>query len=109
MANETSLRILLRNLLDNACRYADENTMIEVSISESKISILNQCPALADEQLSLLFGRFKRGATSNQQGSGLGLSICQQICQLSGFKLSLNNRQDGIDGICSEVLLNEAM
>jgi two-component system sensor histidine kinase QseC len=109
IANETSLRILLRNLLDNACRYANENTMIEVSISESKISILNQCPALADEQLPLLFGRFKRGATSNQQGSGLGLSICQQICQLSGFKLSLNNRQDGIDGICSEVLFNEAM
>jgi len=106
-AYETSLRILLRNLLDNACRYANENSVIEVSINESKISILNQCSALADEELSLLFGRFKRGATSNQQGSGLGLSICQQICQLSGFKLSLINRQNGIEGICSEVLFNE--
>lgn len=108
-ANETSFRILLRNLLDNACRYANEHSVIELSIKESKVSILNQCPTLADEQLSLLFERFKRGAGSNQQGSGLGLSICQQICQLNGFKLSLNNRQDGIEGICSEVLFNESM
>jgi len=106
--NETSLRILLRNLLDNACRYANKHTVIEVSLNESKILILNQCPTLDDEQLSLLFERFRRGATSNQHssGSGLGLSICQQICQLSGFKLNLKNRQDGIEGICSEVLLN---
>ena len=106
IANETSLRILLRNLLDNACRYANDNTVIEVSINKSKISILNQCPTLDDEQLALLFDRFKRGATGNQQGSGLGLSICQQICQLSGFKLSLNNRQDGVEGVSSEVQYN---
>jgi len=104
MASETSLRILLRNLFDNACRYANDKTVIEVIVTRSKISILNQCPALDENTLAFLFERFKRGAGSNQQGSGLGLSICQQICQLNKLELSLQNRQDGIEGICSEVI-----
>jgi two-component system sensor histidine kinase QseC len=107
IANETSLRILLRNLFDNACRYARPNTVVEVTITESKISILNQCPALDKQTLAFVFDRFKRGASSNKQGSGLGLSICLQICQLNKFKLSLTNRQDGTEGLCSEVRLNE--
>ena len=102
-ANETSLRVLLRNLFDNACRYSNKNTAIEVLVTQSKISIQNQCPALDEKTLTLIFERFKRGAGSNQQGSGLGLSICQQICQLNQFELSLKNRQDGIEGLITEV------
>ncbi len=105
LANESSLRILLRNLLDNACRYAQAESPIDVVLNSTSISIKNQCPSLKEEELPHLFERFKRGATSSKQGSGLGLSICQQICQLNGFHLSLNNRQDGVEGINSEVRL----
>jgi two-component system sensor histidine kinase QseC len=107
IANETSLRILLRNLFDNACRYANENSVIEIVVTHSKVSVLNQCPTLDENTLALLFDRFKRGAGSHQQGSGLGLSICQQVCQLNNFKLSLSNRQDGIEGMYSEVRFND--
>ena len=101
-ANETSLRILLRNLLDNAYRYADEGSEIEIVIEANRLMIKNQCKALNENELAQLFDRFKRGNT-HQQGSGLGLSICQQICQQHGFKLRLSNRLDSIEGVCTEV------
>ena len=100
-ANEASLHILLRNLFDNACRYANKDTTIEIVISDSTLSILNECPPIEDKTLALLFERFKRGGDNKQQGSGLGLSICLQICQLNQFSLSLDNRKDGIEGLCT--------
>lgn len=96
--NETSLRILIRNLLDNACRYATKNTSIDLILNAHKLIIRNICPALETTQFDQLFERFKRG-NSTQQGSGLGLSICQQICQQNDYTLTISNRTDGPEGI----------
>lgn len=95
---ETQMRILLRNLLDNACRYANNETQIEVFISQNSISIRNACSFMSDDLLLQSMERFKRGASS-QQGSGLGLSICQQIAKQNNYTLMMANRSDGIEGI----------
>lgn len=101
-AQEIQMRILLRNLLDNACRYANDSSQIGVSLSQHTFSIRNECKFMSEEMLSLCMDRFKRGVSS-QNGSGLGLSICQQICHQNSFSLTMNNRTDGIEGI--EVLV----
>lgn len=107
-SDETGLHMLLRNLLDNACRYStapEDNKVkaIEVCLHDNTLSIRNQCPYLSEEELVQVFDRFKRGTASTAQGSGLGLSICQQLAQRAGFTLILRNRQDGVEGV--EVLL----
>ncbi len=94
LSSETSLRILLRNLLDNACRYANPESQVEVVIENSSLTIRNLCPHLDHDALENIFGRFTRGNSRQQQGSGLGLSICQRICQQYGFTLTLKNRLD---------------
>lgn len=91
-SNETALRILLRNLLDNACRYADRGSTVQIKLEHTRLSIFNQCPTLEDRVLAKLFDRFSRGIATQQHGSGLGLSICQQVCQQLGFSLSIRNR-----------------
>lgn len=97
-SRETHMRILFRNLLDNACRYAEDNTQISVHISEKGIVIRNVCAYMSDALLQQSLERFKRGSSS-QQGSGLGLSICKQICAQNSYALSMLNRKDGEQGI----------
>lgn len=98
LSHEVQMRILLRNILDNAARYANDNTQIAVSLSAKSISVSNVCAFMSDELLKQCLERFKRGASS-KQGSGLGLSICQQICVQNGYTFLMCNRKDGIEGI----------
>jgi len=100
--SETALRILLRNLLDNACRYANRDSQVEVILEGAELTIRNQCPLLEDEVLGKVFDRFARGHNSQQQGSGLGLSICQQICRQLKFTLSIQNREQTNQGKSDE-------
>ena len=102
LGHETQMRILLRNLLDNACRYAEEKTQISIIITASSIKIRNVCSFMSNDLLVQSQERFKRG-TSSQQGSGLGLSICQQICRQHYFSFTMINRHDGAEGIEVEV------
>lgn len=103
-ANDAQMHILLRNLLDNACRYADNNTQISIFLDSQCLIIRNVCAAMPDAMLTLCMGRFKRGVT-DKEGSGLGLSICQQICQQNHYAFSMRNRLDGVEGV--EVLISK--
>ena len=98
LCHEMQMRILLRNLLDNAIRYANDQTQISVVIAEDSIIIKNICAFMSEEMLMQSMERFKRGMSS-QQGSGLGLSICQQIAKQNNYTLIMQNRDDGIEGI----------
>ena len=95
--SETELRILLRNLFDNAFRYADKNSDIDVSLNPHELRIFNQCAPgnLITGSTESLFERFKRGTQTQAEGSGLGLAICQQICERYGYQLTLTVLQEG--------------
>jgi two-component system sensor histidine kinase QseC len=97
-SRETQMRILLRNLLDNACRYAEDNTQISIIITDKDLIVRNVCAFMPDGLLQQSLERFKRGSSS-QQGSGLGLSICKQVCVQNNYGLSMLNRKDGEQGI----------
>ena len=95
---EAQLRILLRNIMDNAARYAFPESRVLVHIKAKSIAVRNHSAELSVEQLEHLTERFSR-ATSNKQGSGLGLSICQQICDQNGLTMNISNRTDDMTGI----------
>jgi two-component system sensor histidine kinase QseC len=97
--SEAALHIILRNLLDNACRYATHSPEVELSVGAHALLIRNQCAPIADEERDHLFERFKRGQDNKSQGSGLGLAICRELCERSGLTLALRNRDDGVDGV----------
>ncbi len=103
-ANEPALRIILRNLLDNACRYSTLSRRVEVELANDHLTLRNQCPALEAHEIAQLFERFKRGQDNKSQGSGLGLAICRELCERNGLRLTLHNRQDGLEGV--EVVLD---
>ncbi|MBN1189183.1 MAG: HAMP domain-containing histidine kinase [Dehalococcoidales bacterium] len=89
--DEVRLRELFLNLVDNAIKYTPEGGEITVSL---KVSDGNACVSIADtgigianEYLPHIFERFYRvpGVEPfSGSGSGLGLSICQEIAKLHG-------------------------
>lgn len=84
------LNVLLRNLIDNACRYSPAGTTIRLEIfnhsQHLELNISDSGPGIAAEKLNALGKRFFRNdpvqKSADQTGSGLGLSIVARIVEL---------------------------
>lgn len=86
--NADLLRIMLRNLLDNAVRYTPEGGEVTASVETVNhaviLRITDSGPGIPRDLEDRVFDRFYRVAGSGQQGCGLGLSIVLRIAELHG-------------------------
>lgn len=87
---------LFGNLLDNACKFARANVRLSMEATPDGvlISIVDDGPGVAGDQLATLTRRGVRHDES-MAGAGLGLAICQDICDSYGGELSFTNRPEG--------------
>lgn len=80
------LGILIRNLLDNAIRYAGQGARIAVRChtegARAILSISDNGPGVPAEERSRIFDRFYRAPGSIGRGSGIGLSLVSRIAQV---------------------------
>jgi signal transduction histidine kinase len=78
--------IILNNLLGNAIRYNKTGGAISIILNKDQLLISNtsDIPELDKEQI---FQRFYRSSDAREEGSGLGLSIVKQICELAGYHI----------------------
>lgn len=99
--NRELISTLLRNLIDNAIRYTPAKGEVTVALysdsEQTAITVCDSGPGIPEEIQERIFERFFRN-NSEASGSGLGLSICQQITTIHGGVISLNNRESG-DGL----------
>ena len=95
MGNEHLLTVLLRNLLDNAVRYAPPGTGVTVRFTQDSVEIDNAGPPLDGEQLVRLGERFYRPDGQAEGGSGLGISIARRIAALHGLELQFGTTGAG--------------
>ncbi|MND25591.1 Sensor protein QseC [compost metagenome] len=98
-ANEELLFIAFRNLFDNAIRYSPTLGSIHVEISQDeqqiKVSIEDTGNGVDDEVLLRLGQRFFRVLGTQQQGSGLGISITRKIIELHNGELHFMHAEQG--------------
>lgn len=91
LANEKLIFTCMRNLVDNAIRYAGQGGHVFIDVQQRQqnvvITIADDGQALTEEVLQRLGERFYRALGTKTQGSGLGLSICQKIMQLHAGKI----------------------
>ena len=92
-ANDAMLRILLRNLLDNAVRYTPAGGKVGVGVTARMLTVSDSGPGIPADQRDEAMQRLHRLAGQDIEGSGLGLSIVARIAELHGAKLEL---ADGI-------------
>lgn len=92
LINPVLFKLLIRNLLDNAIRYCPKGALIELQLGTNAIKVIDNGNGVKPEQLSRLSERFYRPAGQSQLGSGLGLSIANQIAELHGLSLQFANR-----------------
>lgn len=93
VGDEAMLRVLLRNLVDNALRYSPKNSTVSVLLTHGdagvELRVVDNGPGIPDDEISSMFQRFKRGADTSIRGSGLGLSIVKRICETHHAKVHM--------------------
>lgn len=98
-ANEELLFIAFRNLFDNAIRYSPTLGSIHVEIGQDeqqiKVAIEDTGNGVDDEVLLRLGQRFFRVLGTQQQGSGLGISITRKIIELHNGELHFMHAEQG--------------
>ena len=94
LGEESLIVMLLRNLVDNAVRYARTDTTVSVRIAEDELAVENIAEVPSPEQLTRLGERFYRPEGPLESGSGLGISIARRIAALHGMRLDIGLSAD---------------
>ena len=91
--------MLLKNLVENAIQHSPISGIVAVTIDSDRISIRDEGPGIADDELPKLFTRFWRGSTRRNEGAGLGLSICKEIAAAHKWELAARSTGRGAEFI----------
>lgn len=112
------LEILLRNLLDNACKHTsepDQPVAVELTTETAKkmatIRIRNKSEPIPVDEISRIFEPYYRPANTRAKGHGLGLAIAREVVLLHGWTLELtrNSQREGIEFTCKIPLSNSSV
>jgi signal transduction histidine kinase len=92
------LRQAIRNLVDNAIAYGPPGGRVEILVSDTGVTVLDEGPGVPPELRERIFDRFVRADPSRTRatgGSGLGLAIVREIVAAHGGRAWVEPRPEG--------------
>ena len=105
-AEATLLSMLIRNLVDNAIRYAPPGAQVRVSTRRgdrgSQLVVEDSGPGMSAADIEHLGERFFRVIGSGESGSGLGWSIARRIAAAFAAEVRVS-RSAALGGLCVEI------
>lgn len=93
-ANPYLLKIALKNIIDNACKYSEEEVDITLSRINQQvvIEIEDRGIGIPQEEIEHIFQSFYRGSnTHDYAGQGIGLSLTMKIISAYNGKLEISS------------------
>ncbi|MBQ7129559.1 MAG: sensor histidine kinase [Oscillospiraceae bacterium] len=92
------LRQVFLNILDNARKHGGDGRRIEASMSyehdEVVVRIRDYGPGIPEDEIPLVKKKFYKGS-SKARGTGIGLAVCDEIVEMYGGTLTLENAEGG--------------
>jgi signal transduction histidine kinase len=89
---------LVQNLINNAIKYNREGGTISITThfveDHFVIEIEDTGIGIEQEQVSIIFDRFKRLNKNSAEGYGLGLPIVRTIAAFHGIETTVRSRPD---------------
>ncbi len=97
-ADESALSVALRNLVDNAIKYSPGQSTVRVEWKKDDervaISVVDHGPGIPRKEQHAIFRKFVRGRAATDghvQGTGVGLSMAQEIVRAHGGEIRLDS------------------
>ena len=92
------LRQVFLNILDNAAKHGGEGKKIDASITREGDSVVVRIrdygPGIPEDEIPLVKKKFYKGS-SKARGTGIGLAVCDEIVEMHGGTLTLENAPGG--------------
>lgn len=97
--NLDELATLLRNLLDNAVRFARDGGHVRIGCGAGPggawLDVADDGPGVPEAEREAIFQRFYRLPGSHGRGSGIGLSLVAAVAHLHGARIDTGPGLDG--------------
>ncbi len=92
------LRQVFLNILDNAAKHGGEGKRIEAGLAYEDhhliVRIRDFGPGIPEDEIPLVKKKFYKGS-SKARGTGIGLAVCDEIVEMHGGELTLENAPGG--------------
>ena len=88
-ADNDMLKTVVRNFMSNAIKFSPENSSIDITLTTegdyAKISVRDHGVGIASDRLNSIFNKGETTyGTGGEEGSGLGLQLCQDFASKIG-------------------------
>jgi two-component system OmpR family sensor kinase len=111
-ARPVDLKVLLKNLFDNAVRYTPEGGRVDISVQNADGRVTLQVddtgPGIAPEERERVFDSFYRVLGNGEIGSGLGLAITRTVAESIEAVIELSDSRPPQSGLRVLVTFKEA-
>jgi len=92
------LRQVFLNILDNAAKHGGQGKRIEAQMTWENnavvVRIRDYGPGIPEDEIPLVKKKFYKGSSS-VRGTGIGLAVCDEIVEMHGGTLTLENAPGG--------------
>jgi signal transduction histidine kinase len=109
LGDEDALAIALRNLLNNALRFARTRVAVDVAHDQDRVivTVRDDGPGFSEESKRRAFHRFFRGSEEGRtaDGAGLGLALVLRVAQLHRGSVEIVPGIEGGAGVALDLPL----
>jgi signal transduction histidine kinase len=90
------VRQILINLLSNAVRLSPSNDTVTIRLDATdqrlRYEVTDHGPGIPPSEVAKIFEAFGRGASADERGTGLGLTLSRQLAALLGGELGVSSQ-----------------